>query len=134
MSAPPTSLPAEIAELMTYSSCVYEASTGTDGAGQQTYAAGVNIPCWLEGEGYLTAGVNAVRAQGNNVIDAMTREPELTLFFNGSDTRVQGFKLTDRFTPNSPAAQGLSLQPTSIDTYFGPPFDDQAPWLISVSF
>ncbi len=134
MTSPATSLPFAIKELMTYTSVTWEETLGQNQHGEINYVAPVEIPCWMEGEGFVNAGVNAARAQGNAIIEQMTRELELELYFDGDDSRVQSFKMTDRFTPNNPGGAGIALQPTIINTFWGPNFDNASQWLTVVGF
>ncbi len=133
MSAPPTSLPAEIAELIWNTVVTWEQTTGVDGYGQQTYAAGKVIPCWVEGAGFNETGVGTTRFEGNATLEQTVRDPEVVLYFDGDNADARSFLLTDRFTINIPSTQGqVSLQPTAINTFYGPNFSNQYPWLIAV--
>ncbi len=130
MSSPPTSLPAEIAEIMTITTVGYEKSTGVDGYGQSTYAALVDVTCWMEN--HIPGGTQAWRApiQGEALVN--TTEAQYDLYFDGQNTVAQGFSMEDRFTvPGYPA--GLPVKPDYINTMFGPPFDNTNPWLVIVS-
>lgn len=135
MSAPYTSLPAEIRELMTNVTVLWEQSLATDLHAQWTYASPVELNCWMEGEGYGSdTGTTNSRANFNQTILQQTRRPELDMYFDGDDTRVQSFKMTDRFTPPTTANAGVKLMPTAIETFYGPPFDNETPWIVKVGF
>ena len=127
MSGPATALPPEIHELMTVP-VTWEKWTGFDGYGQPSYAAPVTLYCWLEKAGMITGGYEAVRKPDGTSVDA-----EWDLFFDGSDSRVQGFALWDRFTVPSVGGESRSLQALFLSTNYGPPFDNQAPWLVQVT-
>ena len=135
MTEPPYSLPALVAELMTVTTVEWEESLTTDINGQWSYATPVQIDCWFEGEGYgSSAGSTISRATFDQTILQQTRRPEVDMFFNGSDARAQSFKMTDRFTPLTTATAGVKLMPTSIETFYGPDFDNANPYLIVVGF
>ena len=135
MSQPSTSLPAEIAELMSVTVAQWSQSLVTDGAGQWTYADPIQIDCWLEGEGYgIHAGVTNSRPNFNQNILQQTRRTEIDLYFDGDNANAQSFKMTDTFTLTLPGYQGLSMMPSVIETFFGPPFDNFSPWCILVGF
>ena len=133
MSAPATSLPAEIAELMWNTAVTWEATQSTDGYGQITYAAGVQIDCWVEGVGSHDAGMTTTRMEGNATLEMTVRDPDVVLYFDGDNANARSFQLTDRFTINIPGSNNqISLQPSAINTFFGPTFDNTYPWLIAV--
>ena len=120
---------------MTVTTCLWEKALTTDINGQWSYAAPVEIPCWMEGEGYgSNAGETISRASNTTNILQQTRRPEVDMYFNGADARAQSFTMNDRFTPGTTAGAGVRLQPTAIETFNGPPFDNQTPWLIAVGF
>ena len=127
MSAPPTALPAQIAELMTVY-VKWEASLGQDGHGQSGYSAPVTLVGWVEPYG-ISGGVEVMRrADGTQV------NPSYDLYFDGDDARVRGFTILDRFTmPSAVETPTRPLQPLKIATLAGPPFDNENPWLVSVT-
>ena len=127
MSGPPTALPPAIAELMTITAA-WEKHTGIDGHGQPIYASPVTLNCWLEQSGFVAGGLEAVRRPTNTAVDI-----EYDLYFNGSDTNVQQFTLLDRFTISPVGIEGRKPQALFLATSFGPPFDNQAPWLVKVT-
>ncbi len=127
MSGPPTALPPEIAELMTVTAA-WERHTGVDGHGQPIYASPVSLNCWLEQSGFVAGGLEAIRRAANTAVDI-----EYDLYFNGSDTNVQQFTLLDRFTITPVGIEGRKPQALFLDTSYGPPFDNQAPWLVKVT-
>lgn len=128
MSGPATSLPPELAELMTLT-VAWEKAKGQDGYGQQSYAAAVDLSCWVEEFGFIGGGMVTTRKGANTDVD-----PKYSLYFDGSDARAQGFSMYDRFTLPSVFATDKPLQPSVINTISGPNFDNQAPWLIEVAF
>ena len=73
-------------------------------------------------------GLEAVRRPTNTAVDI-----EYDLYFNGSDTNVQQFTLLDRFTISPVGIEGRKPQALFLATSFGPPFDNQAPWLVKVT-
>lgn len=125
MSGPATALPPDLAELMTVA-VAWEKWLGFDGHGEPSYDPPLSLPCWLE-EHSTTGGETAVRRA-----DGTTVAPQFDLYFDGSDTDVQGFALWDRFTLPVVAGSTLSLQALAVSTHFGPPFDNQAPWIVRV--
>jgi hypothetical protein len=127
MSGPATALPPDIAELLTIS-CQYEKNTGLDGHGQPTYAAPITLQCWCEQSGFVAGGLEAVRRAANTTVDV-----EFDLYFNGSDANVQGFTVLDRFSIPVVGIEGRKPQALFLATEFGPPFDNQAPWLVKVT-
>lgn len=128
MSAPPTALPAQIAELMTVQ-VTWEASLGQDGHGQSGYAAPVTLTGWVEPYGVLRGGVEVTRRA-----DTTIAEPSYELYFDGDDDRVRGFTILDRFTlPSVVEGASRPLQPLQIETLAAPPFDNEAPWLVQVT-
>lgn len=132
---PPFSLPPQIAKLMTNLQVMWEQSLVSDINGQWSYAPKIQIACWMEGEGLgINAGMTNSRANFNQDILQQTRRPEIDLFFNGSDPRVKSFTMTDRFTPLTTAGEGIAMMPSTIETFYGPPFDSRSPWLICVGF
>lgn len=127
MSAPPTALPAQIAELMTVE-VTWEASLGQDGYAQSGYAAPVTLEGWVEPYG-ISGGVVVTRRG-----DGTVAEPSYELYFDGDDVRAQGFTILDRFTlPSAVETPLRPLQPIKIATMAAPPFDNEAPWLIQVT-
>ncbi len=135
MTSPATSLPFAIRELMTNVTVDWEQAGALSGAGEPSYAAPVQIDCWMEPEGVGTnAGIVSSRAGISGAILEQTRRPELSLYFDGDDANVHSFKLTDRFTLPAPADAGVAMMPTVIETFFGPPFDSQYPWTLRVGF
>ena len=130
MSAPATSLPAEIAEIMTVTPVVWEKSTGVDGHGQSSYAAPVNMTCWMEN--HIPGGTQAWRARIQGDAESNTTESQYDLYFDGDNTNAQQFTMEDRFTvPGIPP--GLPVKVDFINTVYGPPFDNVNPWLVVVS-
>jgi hypothetical protein len=127
MSGPATALPPDVAELMTVS-CQWEKSLGMDGHGQESYAAPVTLNCWVEQAGFVAGGLESVRRPTTVNVDI-----EYDLYFNGSDPNVQQFTNTDRFTIAQIGILGRKAQALFLETAFGPPFDNQAPWLVKVS-
>ena len=125
---------------MTYASAEWEQASDTvDVFGQPTYADPITIACWLEAEGAgggssSDVGVTSSRANISQTILEQTRRPELSLFFDGDDSNVRSFKLTDRFTPATIAAAGIRMMPTVIVPMYGPPFANLYPWAIVVAF
>lgn len=80
----------------------WEQWNGTDTYGQPTYAAGVQVKCFIEG------GNKMVRnAKGDTVVSTVT------LIFDGT-TQAQGFALNDRFTLPS----GAKYRPITVDTAY----------------
>ena len=135
MSAPPTSCPAEIIELMTITTVMWEQALTTDLHAQWSYAAPVEMNCWLEGEGYGSGtGTTISRANFDQTILQQTRRPELDMYFDGDDARARSFTMNDRFTPLTTANAGVKLMPTAIETFYGPNYDNEYPWLIKVGF
>lgn len=127
MSGPATALPAEIAELMTVA-CSWEKSTGLDGHGQPVYADPVTLNCWVEQSGFVAGGLESVRRAPGTSIDI-----EYDLYFDGSDENVKQFTNLDRFTIEPIGIQGRVIQALFVETAFGPPFDNQDPWLVRVA-
>ncbi len=127
MSGPATALPPDIAELLT-TTCQWEHTTGMDGHGQPTYASPVTLKCWVEQSGFVAGGLESVRRPPNTAIDI-----EYDLYFDGSDTNVQQFTNTDRFTIAPIGILGRKIQTLFLETTLGPPFDNQAPWLVKVT-
>ncbi len=135
MTSPAASLPFAIKELLSNTTVLWEQAGAVDVFGQPSYAAPVEIDCWMEPEGLGTsAGVLDSRAGVSGTILEQTRRPEVSLFFDGDDANVRSFKLTDRFTPATTAAAGVAMMPTTIQTMYGPPFDNVNPWLVHVAF
>lgn len=141
MTSPVNSLPFPIKELMTNVTVLWEQAAGTEAAptrdvyGQPSYAAPVQINCWMEPEGMgMNAGMTDSRATFNQAILQQTRRPELSLYFDGDDPNAQQFKMLDRFTPPTTGGADIALMPTVIETLYGPNFDNQNPWLIRVGF
>ena len=135
MTSPAASLPYSIKELLTNTSVLWEQSGAVDVFGQPSYAPAVEIDCWMEPEGIgSNVGMTNSRANVNQTILQQTRRPELSLYFDGDDSRVRSFKLTDRFTPLTTGGAGVELMPTTIETLYGPPFDNRNPWLVIVAF
>jgi hypothetical protein len=132
MSAPPTSLPAEIAELMWQTTTIgYEQYLSQDGNGGATYMASVDLTCWVEPHGYGDSGMQAKRpALGQTTILA-DEEPVYDVYFDGDSVVAQVFSMNDRFTVNVPAGP-VGLKPRSIETLYGPNFDNVNPWIIAV--
>ena len=67
----------------------------------------------------------------------LSKVPILIHFFaqtDGDNANAQSFKMTDTFTLTLPGYQGLSMMPSVIETFFGPPFDNFSPWCILVGF
>lgn len=127
MSGPPTSLPPQLAELMTVE-VTWEASTGQDGYAKVSYAAPVTLTGWVEPYG-IAGGVEAIRRQDGTMV-----EPQYELYFDGDDARARGFTILDRFTlPETVDAQLRPLQAVRISTLAGPPFDNTDPWLVTVT-
>jgi hypothetical protein len=128
MSGPPTSLPAQIAELRTVD-VTWEAATAQDGYAQPGYAAPVTLKAWVEPFGFSVGGVEATRRP-----DETTVEPQYELYFRGDDVAPRSMTTLDRFTlPETVDAQQRPLQPIRVATLAGPPFDDQTPWIIAVT-
>ena len=135
MTSPTTSLPFAIRELMTNVTVEWEQAGATDDFGQPSYAAPVEINCWMEPEGIgVNAGMTDSRANFNQTILQQTRRPELDMYFDGDDPDAQSFKMTDRFTPPTTAGTGIALMPTIIETLYGPNFDNVNPWTVRVGF
>jgi hypothetical protein len=109
-------------------SCSWERSTGPDGYGQPVYASPVTLKCWIEQSGFVAGGLEAVRRPPNTAVDI-----EFDLYFNGSDTNVQSFTVLDRFSIPTVGIEGRKPQALFLATDFGPPFDNQAPWLVKVT-
>jgi hypothetical protein len=127
MTGPPTSLPPQIAELMTVLTVGYQKYTGFDEFSQSTYATSIDLTAWVEPYG-ISGGAEAFRKADGTII-----APTYELYFDGDSEVVQGFSLFDRFTLNdTPAASSLGLEPLRIGTYLGPNFDNENPWLVSV--
>lgn len=127
MSGPPTSLPPQLAELMTVD-VTWEAAGSQDGYGQPSYAAPVTLVGWVEPYG-LAGGVEATRRQDGTIV-----EPQYELYFTGDDARARAFTILDRFTlPVTVDAQQRPLQPVRIGTLAAPPFDRVNPWLVTVT-
>jgi hypothetical protein len=128
VSGPATALPAEIAELMTVG-VTWEHAIGTDGYGQPHFAAPVTLKAWVEEHGMIQGGLDVIRKPDGTMVN-----PQYDLFFDGDDSRVQSFTLQDRFTlPSIVAGATLTTEPLYLSTKFGPPFDNQAPWLVQVT-
>jgi hypothetical protein len=135
VTSPTTSLPFPLVELMTNVTVLWEQSGAVDVFGQPSYAAPVEINCWMEPEGLGTdVGATVSRANFDQTILQQTRRPEVTMYFDGDDARAQSFVLTDRFTPPTTGLLEIKLMPTTIVTLYGPNFDNFNPWLVSVSF
>lgn len=129
MSAPTSSLPVEIKELMTVT-VTWESFLGFDGHAEPSYAAPVTLSCWQEAHSLMQTGLEAVRQA-----DLTVSDPDWDLFFSGDDPNAQQIKLYDRFTPGGFASStAMTLQATSVNTIYGPPFDNSNPWLIVVAF
>ena len=110
-------------------------TTGRDVFGQPSYAAPLEINCWMEPEGIgVNAGMTDSRAPISGTILEQTRRPELSLYFDGDDANVRSFKMTDRFTPPTTAGAGIAMMPTVIETLHGPNFDNLNPWVVRVAF
>lgn len=130
MSAPPTSLPAEIAELMWISTTVgYQQALSGDGFGQQVYADSVALTCWVEPHSYT--GVESERPTLGRTTIGDDKEASYDLYFDGDLAVAQGFGMDDMFTITTPGGP-VSQKPRDIGTYFGPPFDNTNAWLIVV--
>lgn len=124
MSGQTTSLPPEIAELMTVT-ISWEAATGTDGYGQSSFATPVSKLCWLEQRSYME-GFEMNRSQ-----DEWPIVPTVYMYFDGDDSDARGFTFDDRFTISNYAVP-QRLQPSQIIPFFGPNFDNTTPWIIAV--
>lgn len=130
MSAPPTSLPAEIAELMWVSMIVgYSQAVSGDGFGQQGYAATVDVTCWIEPHSYT--GMEAERPVLGRTTIGDDKDAVYDLYFDGSQTVTQGFGMDDMFTVTYPGGP-VTMKPKDIAVYQGPNFDNLAPWLVVV--
>lgn len=127
MSAPPTALPAQIAELMTVD-VIWEASLGQDGYAQSAYDDPVTLKGWVEP--YGSYGGILISRTGDTTVAL----PSYELYFDGDDERAQSFTILDRFTlPSAVETPTRPLQPIKIGTLAPPPFDNEAPWLIQVT-
>jgi hypothetical protein len=100
---------------MMQNSIVWEAYASQDGHGDASFAAPVTLPCWIEAAGMSTGGIVAVRAPHADTYDA-----EIEIFFDGNDSRVQAFTMSDRFTVNSETAAAKTAQPVRINVFRGP--------------
>lgn len=115
---------------------VWEGFDGWDGHAEPSYRPPVVKKCFLEEHGMVTGGVEAIRLPNGTVV-----EPVLDLYFDGDDADVKGFRLYDRFTPQSIGINvaGLfdpepqSLQAVWIATFYGPPFDNRNAWVVRVT-
>lgn len=125
---PIPSCPPEISEMMTLT-VFWESFLGFDGHAEPIYAPGIDLDCWRESHGLMQGGIEALR-----VADHTTADPDWDLFFSGDDPNARKIKLYDRLTIGGVADDvGLTLQPSSVNTISGPPFDNQNPWLIVVA-
>lgn len=122
------STPPEIAELLV-STCGWEQWLGFDGHAEPQYAPRITLKCFQEAHSMLQTGLEA-----NRQAEITASDPDFDLYFAGDDPSAQKFQLYDRFICGGVADSPLfTLQPTSINTVFGP-FDNKNPWLIVVAF
>lgn len=125
----PISCPPEISELMT-NTVQWESFLGFDGHGEPAYAPAIPMKCWMEEYSTLSGGMTAHRRADGTVV-----EPQWHCYFNADDPRVRTFKLYDRFTtPGVGNGPEQKLQAVSINTMFGPNFDNKNPWTVEVRF
>lgn len=122
------SLPPDIAQLMTTVVTWESSGDGPDGHGQWTYGPAIDLTCWTEPHvGGENAGATAIRKPDGTVV-----EPQIDLYFNGDDPYARQIQLWDRFTSPIIAGGNKPLQALKVETMYGPPFDNQNPWLIVV--
>ena len=124
---PIPSCPPEIAALMTVT-VLWETFRGFDGHAEPSYGPAIELSCWQEPHGLTSGGGAALR-----LADGTTVEPQVELFFSGDDPNALRIQLYDRFTPTGVAIVDQSLQAVRVTTLYGPPFDNQNPWLIQVT-
>ena len=87
---------------------------GTDSHADENYDPPLELRCWIEEKG-SSGGIQARRTAAGTVI-----VPRLALYFDSSDRNVKRFTLRDHFTAPE-IAGGQELQPSEINTFFGPP-------------
>lgn len=101
-----------------------------DGHAEPAYDAAVSLKAFVEPIGLsMPLGSEAIRKPDGTIAD-----PKYLLLFDGDDANARAFSLYDRFTlPTIVGSSTIALQPLRIATMFGPPFDNQHPWLIVVT-
>lgn len=129
MAGPVHSLPPEVRQLMTQTVQWYQFA-GFDQYAQPQFADLVELFCWIEPHaGMADGGLTPHRnPDGITVLEAI-----VDIYFDGSDPLARQISAWDRFIP-----PGIGVEPDnfqvvkSIATIYGPPFDNQDPWLILV--
>lgn len=128
MSGPATTLPFDIKELQTVE-VTWESFQGMDGHGSPMYASPVTLTGWLEESGMIQGGEEAIR-----MADMTSTSLHYMLFLAGDDPNARQVTPFDRFTlPEIVGGPTLTTQAQFVNTFFGPNWDNQAPWLIQVS-
>lgn len=107
---------------------LWEAFLGFDGHAEPIYAPGIELMCYREGHGMMQGGIEVLRTADQTVAD-----PDYDLFFSGDDPNARQIKLYDRLSVGGVADQSFTIQPQSVNTIIGPPFDNRNPWLIVVA-
>ena len=123
------STPPEIGELLV-TSCTWQKWLGWDGHGEAQYDTAVTLKCFQEAHSMLQTGLEAHR-----VAEMTFTNLNFDLYFSGDDVNAEQFSLYDKFTLQGVGnSSQIIQQPVSINTVYGPPYDNQNPWLIVVSF
>lgn len=107
---------------------IWEAFLGFDGHAEPIYGPPIELMCYRESHGLSQGGIEVLRNA-----DATVADPDFDLFFSGDDPYARQFKLYDRITTGGIGDQSFTIQPASINTIVGPPFDNRNPWLIVVA-
>lgn len=105
-------------KLLLASTISWQACTGQDVYGDESYAAAVELPCHIE------ESVDAVRTP-----DTTELVPRHCVYFDANDAHAQTFTLRDRFTAPG-IAGGQPTQPVKINPVYGPGGDA---WIVEVT-
>ncbi len=121
-------LDADIAVLMT-NTVSWEAYTGQNVAGENTYAAAKTKSCWIEEARPLTGGVVLTEHAGET-----TADPSIDVFLDANDPDVVAMRMEDRFTVAAGVEAGsipLVQNPKFMTIFYG---QYGEPWVKSVRF
>ena len=101
----------------------WQAKTGNDGYGQDTWDAAVTLKC------YPAYGATQVQKTDGSVYTS-----DQSLYFDANDANVQTFQLGDKFT--SPGiAGGMTMEAVAIEANYSPGPSLNAPmvaWIVEV--
>ena len=95
----------------------WEAYTGINAAGENTYAAAVSKACWIEESRMAGGGVVDIEQGGQTIAD-----PSVDIFLDANDSGVASMRMEDRFTVAAGVESGtvaLVQNPKEMTVFYG---------------